>query len=209
MAGISYGSYVLASGYLRYFIPGLFFVAPLAAVALGTLAPRWAQRLTIVAVLLNGLWLILAFQTFNQGWSVVGGHTLPNQYLREEHIGVYGHPTQGAYDFLRSIQAQGKVLVLGEARTVGCPLPAVASGNFNKPTFARWLDDTPDPRFFEDRLRREGFTYVVLNGPELLRITQGPYRDDAHLRALNAVLARLGPPLYQDRWTVVLAVTPP
>ncbi len=209
-AGLSYILFAVMSGHLRYFLPGLFFVVVLtgAAVGEGGVLPRWGRIVMGAAVLLNGLWMALAFQRFNQGWAVVWGRISPKAYLREEHIGVYNQPTQGAYDFLLRSGARGRVFLLGEARAFRCPLPVRASGNFNKPGFARWIDENPSPEGFVERLKREGYTRVVLNAPELLRITPSAYLTEEKIRVLEEALRRLGAPLYRDRWSVVFAVTP-
>ncbi len=169
-------------------------------------AGPWLRGLMGIVALLNGLWLALIFQRFNQGWDVVWGRQSARDYLRQEHIGVYGHPSQGAFDFLADQKAAGKVFLVGEARTYRCPLPARSSASFNVPTYARWLEQNPLPGAFVERLRREGYTYLLLNAPEMRRLTPGAYTGDEYLRPLGMVLDALAPPVYRDRWTVLFRV---
>jgi hypothetical protein len=234
LAGWTAAGYVLfaaVSGRLRYFLP---LLGPVFALAAGCLEDHrataraawddlrsrgrrlplgdpgaWLAAFAAAAVLLNGLWLALVFQRFNQGWDVVWGRVRAEDYLRAEHIGVYGHPSQGAWDHLRDAGARGRVFLVGEARTYRCPLPASASGAFNVPAFARRLDADPEPVAFLRRLRDDGFTHVLLNAPELRRLTPEPYVAGPYMRGLGRALDTLPPPVYRDRWAVLFRLDPP
>lgn len=215
---VSYVFYTAVSGRLRYFIPQLGFGFVLAAAALdgyratlSGLGPsaravffrRAMPALAGALAVLNLFWLALVFQRFNQGWDVVWGRASPAEYLRREHIGVYGHPSQGAFDFLKKEGGAGRVFVVGEARTFRCPLPARASGNFNVPTYGSWFRDAPSPADFLARLKAEGFTYLLVNAPEMKRITPELYRSGEPLERLGRLMDSLPPPVFRDAWTIL------
>jgi len=223
---VSYIFFAVTTGRLRYFIPQIGLLFALAAAAMEdyiatavllakerNVAGRIADRLgdvlkfLVSAVLfLNALWLVLIFQKFNQGWDVVWGRQSEAEYLRREHTGVYGHPSQGAFDFLREADLSGRVFLVGDARTYRCPLPARASGAFNVPPFALWAKETPTPASFIERLRREGYTHLLVNVPELRRITPSAYQAPEYAAFLGHVLDSLPSPLYRDPWSILFRV---
>jgi hypothetical protein len=226
----SYLFFVILSGRLRYFIPQLTLFFALAGAAIDgyvkTAAELWSKKESIAslprrwwpnpattlkfffgaAVLLNAFWLIIVFQRFNQGWDVVWGRLSTTDYLKREHVGVYGNPSQGAFDFMANHKASGKLFLIGDARTYRSPIPATASGNFNVPTYAKWMADTKTPEEFVRRLVREGYTYLLLNVPELKRITPSDFKDTKYMAALGRVLDTLPPPVYRDEWTILFSI---
>ena len=222
-AVIAYAFFVMVTGRLRYFIPHLPPLFALAAASFvgyvrgaAGLADRLLSRtgralrfLAVAATALNLLWLALAFQRFNQGFPVVWGRQSTEDYLRQEHIGVYGHPSQGAFDWLRSNGAQGRLFVIGEARTYPSPIPARAAASFNVPPYALWAGEPPSTDRLFDRLRAEGFTYLLINVEEMKRITPAPYKTPDALQALGALFDRLAPPVYRDRWCILFRVPGP
>jgi hypothetical protein len=218
---VSYAFFAAVSGRLRYFIPHLPPLFALAGACLadyagaarrfpGAKPPRvlgaGIRTLAGAAVAMNLLWMFLVFQRFNQGWEVVWGRVAPAEYLRREHIGVYGHPSQGAYDWLKEQKSHGKVFVIGEARTFRSPLPASASGTFNMPGYAQRLKTAPDPERFLGVLKAEGYTHLLINFEEMKRVTPQAYRAEEHLRILGAALDRLAPPVYADQWTALFDI---
>jgi hypothetical protein len=234
----SYALFICATGRLRYFIPQLGVLFALGAAALGdyertvrerpaALAPlrrrlgRWraladpaaAMKSLLAAVsLLNGVWLLVIFQKYNQGWDVVWGRVPAEEYLRAEHIGVYGHPSQGAFDHLARRLAAGervgRVMIVGDARSYRCPAPASAASTFNVPRYAFWLEEEPSAEALVRRLRDEGYTHLVLNAPEMSRLTPDAYKTGPFLRLFGQALDKLPPPLYRDRWAILFAVPP-
>ncbi|MBI4396533.1 MAG: glycosyltransferase family 39 protein [Elusimicrobia bacterium] len=230
-AFVSYVFFVFVSGRIRYFIPQLGLLFALSAASfwdysksvleqarfkprglLRLLPPvslgRWMKRLLGFVVALNALWLILIYQRFYQGWDVACGRQSPGDYLRQEHVGVYRHPSQGAFDFLSS-QTSGRLFVVGEARTYRSPFPARAAGAFNVPVYAEWIQDDPSPEVFLRRLQKEGYSHLLLNATELRRITPGEYKADAYLKTLGHVLDAIAPPVYRDKWTILFRVPDP
>ena len=228
-AGVSYAAFAFATGRLRYFIPEMVLLFPLAALGLKSFgetleaarpkirslvlfaarAPGLLKGLIVLIVGLNGLWMTLVFHQFNQGWDVVWGRESARDYLRREHVGVYGHPSQGAFDYLKDRDARGRVFIIGEARAFRCPLPARAAGSFNTPPYALWLKEDPSPESFLRRLQKEGYTYLLLNAPELARLTPAPYGGPAFLAGLGRALDRLPPPVYRDAWVFLFEIPPP
>jgi hypothetical protein len=217
---MAYVVFASATGRLRYFLPHLpplFVLAGLGLTDYGRaseedrLAARLGKPLRALAwaaVALNLFWLALVFTRFNQGWPVVWGRQAAPDYLREEHIGVYGHPSQGAFDWLRDNGAAGRLFVVGEARTFRSPLPAEASGSFNVPAFAALAGEPPTWEALLAGLRAGGYTYLLINVEEMKRITPGPYKELEYLKALGRLFDRLAPPLYRDRWCILFKVPP-
>lgn len=232
----SYAMFTMTTGRLRYFIPQMGLLFALGAAALedyartarehGTLlVPRGARgrwralldpaaamkALLALVVASNAAWLVFVFQRYNQGWDVVWGRVPARDYLQAEHIGVYGNPSQGAFDFLADQRragepVQGRILIVGDARSHRSPLPARASGTFNTPTYALWLAEDPSPRAFIQRLRDEGYTYLLLNADEMHRITPSQYQAGAPLHGFGQVLDMLPEPVYRDRWAILFPV---
>ncbi len=223
-AVVSYTFFAASSGRSRYFIPQLPLFFIMGAVCLedylnaGASAPfsggrwnptnpgHWLQASLAAVVMLNLFWLVLVFQRYDQGWGVIWGRESERDYLRAEHIGVYGHPTQRAFDYVSAHNEGGKIFLIGEARTFRSPLPTRAAGAFNVPTYARWEQEAPTPDAFLEKLRAAGFSYLLVNVPEMKRVTPEPYRTDADIRLLGAVFDRLAPPLYRDQWTILFKI---
>jgi hypothetical protein len=111
---------------------------------------------------------------------------------------VYMVPPQKAYDALRERGGAKRLLVIGEARTFGSPVPASASGAFNVPAYARWMEEDPDPLAFLKRLGERGYTHVLVHAVELHRITPSPYVSERHLDFLGDCLDLLSPAIYHD-----------
>lgn len=217
---MAYIAFLCATGRLRYFLPHLSPLFALAALGLvdyakSTAGDRWGRRLgpalkalAGVAVALNLVWLALVFQRFNQGWDVVWGRQDASAYLRQEHIGVYGHPSQGAFDKLKEEPAPGRLFVIGEARTFRSPLPATAAASFNVPPYAAWAGTPPSADRLLERLRATGHTHLLMNVEEWKRITPADYKSDEQLKSLGALLDRLSPPIYSDRWCLLFRLPP-
>lgn len=217
-AFIAYAAFTVVTGRLRYYLPHmppLFALAALgltdyaagaSADKLGRKLARALTALVAAATALNLVWMALVFQRFNQGWPVVWGAQSAADYLRTEHIGVYGHPSQGAFDWLKAKGAAGKVFVVGDARTFRSPLPAAASGAFNVPAYARWSGTPPDAAALTKRLRDEGFTYLLINLAEMRRITPREYAAPDHLKALGGTVDVFSPALYRDDWCMLFEV---
>ncbi len=216
----SYLFYVFITGYVRYFIPQLSLIFIFAAICLHDFfealsdspekkrlffraAFKW---LVGVMVVMNVFWLLMVFQRFNQGWDVVWGRESVKEYLQKEHIGLYGHPSQGGFDHLSGIKARGKLFLVGEARTYRSPLLTQASGAFNVPTYAFWVKENPTPLSFVTRLQDEGFTHLMINTYELKRLVSYPYQSDEYLRPLSEVTTAMGPAVYKDQWTYIYKV---
>jgi hypothetical protein len=203
-AGMSYLVFATASGRMRYFIPTLALTAALWGLVLedyrrrATHAGKGLEKLLAAAVVLNGLWLALVFQRYYQGWDVVWGRLSVQAYRHAEHPAVYMVPPQKAYDVLTERGAAGRLLVIGEARTFGSPMPAFASGAFNVPAYGRWMQEDPDPAVFLKRLSQKGFTHILVHAVELRRVTPSPYISPRHLNFLADCLKLLSPPLYRD-----------
>jgi hypothetical protein len=218
----AYVAFASVSGRLRYFIPHLPALCVLAGAGLADYAKnvsalpdrifsRFGAALKIaagVAVILNVFWLASAFSRFDQGWPVVWGRQTAEAYLKEEHIGVYGNPSEGAFDWLRDNGARGKLFIVGEARTFRSPLPAVAAGSFNVPAYVLRAGDPPDAQALLARLREEGFTHLLVNVEEMKRITPPAYRTEPYIRALGTIFDGAAVPLYRYRWCLLFALKP-
>jgi hypothetical protein len=240
----SYALFVLSTGRLRYFIPQIGLLFALAAAALEdyrvtsgrhgqALAPlrrrlgRWraladpaAAMRTLAALVVagNAAWLVLVFQRYNQGWDVVWGRETASDYLKREHIGVYGNPSQGGYEHLAQLKRSGgavsRVFIVGEARTFRCPAPSRPTGTFNVPPFVLWFQDDPSPRAFVRRLAEEGYSHLLINVPELHRITSAEHHGGETVGRLGRALDLLPQPIYRDKWVILFSVpqtgaTPP
>jgi hypothetical protein len=217
---LAYALFLTQTGRLRYFLPHLPALFALAGASLadytvaaetfrGRIVPRLGRlirSLAGVAVALNLLWLVLVFGRFHNGWPVVWGQKSAADYLRAEHYGVYGHPSQGAFDWMRGHGARGRLFLIGDARTFRSPIPARASASFNIPLYALWAGDPPAAERLRDRLRSERFTYLLVNVEELKRVTPDPYKSPTYLRALGSLFDSFAPPLYRDPWCILFAV---
>jgi hypothetical protein len=147
----------------RYLMPVLPAAALLAAMA----ARRLPRPLAAAAVgwpVLYGLYLYAFLIVTIGSWGAVTGAEPAEEYLARR---VSYYP---AARFLDSLPSEAKVLLVGEGRGFYLPRSFRASTPFDPPALERYANGAADERSLLERLKHEGFTHLLVSGPELKRI---------------------------------------
>ncbi len=172
---------MLAGGYLAAALMSrtpryLVFLVPLFSIAAASAAaaePGRDFRVFATAVLLAACaansaeaftnWLGLGT------WNVVLGRESAAEYLNHAHW-MYPTPYYAAADFInRTAPPRAKVLFVGEARGYYSEREFVAASAFGADPLAALSDASTDPDDLRRRLRAEGFSYLLVNGAEIMR----------------------------------------
>lgn len=209
---VSYLAMTAATRTFRYYTPHLGIACLWAGPILARLARGGATWRRGFAVLVGGvilsqiLALALIFHVFYHGWGVVTGKVSPETYLREEHAKTYATPPLKAYESLRG--KKGKVYIVGDTRTFRCPIPYENTTPFVPPRLDAWFKASPSADGVVDRLREGGFTFLLINVPEMERALAPEYLTPEWKGRLADLCRRLAPPVYQDAWTLVFRIPP-
>jgi hypothetical protein len=106
-----------------------------------------------------------------------------------------------AFAAARSLPTTARVLFVGEPRGFSFPRRFATPSQFDVSPLRVVLETSPSPRAACDRLRREGFTHILINWGELNRLAGGypvaPWRSVQEWRRWNAFVSWLGPPVVE------------
>ena len=172
MAGSATVLWALSSQVARYLMPVLPLCALLAAVAARRIA-RWLAVAAITWTVLYNIFLFVFLVETIGAWRAVTGALDRDDYLARR---VSYYP---AVEFLNRISdAPVKVLFVGEGRGFYCNQPYEASTPFDRPALESYAARAPGEPALRALLRREGFTHLLVSGPELRR-TQDSSADQA------------------------------
>jgi hypothetical protein len=72
-----------------------------------------------------------------------------------------------------NLPKEAVILFVGETRPLYFNRPVIFASAYDRPRLARWVSDSRDGTELAVRLRREGITHILINGPELSRIQKG------------------------------------
>jgi hypothetical protein len=163
LSGAGLASWAATTQVTRYLMPVLPMGALLAAVAARRL-PRWLAWPAVGWPLVYGIWLYLFLVLTIGAWRPVAGAETPDVYLTRR-VSYYA-----AARFIDTLPPDARILMVGEGRGFYMPRPYVASTPFDPPALDRLADRAPggEPDLVA-LLRREGFTHLLVSGPELRR----------------------------------------
>ena len=171
MAGTGFVAWAVTSQVTRYIFPIIPVLALLAAVA-ATRLPRAITLPALSWVLAYNLLLFLLFAETTGVYRVLTGAESRQEYL-SRRVTYYA-----AARFLdEGTPPDSKVLMVGEGRGFYVPRPYAASTPFNAPILDRYAQPPGDERSLIRRLRADGFTHLLVSGPELAR-TRSLTADD-------------------------------
>lgn len=163
MAAVGFAGWALTTQVTRYLFPVLPLIALLAALC----ARRLPKMLTIPAlswILAYNLLLFFFFAGTIGGFGVVVGAEPAAEFLDRR---VSYHP---AMTWLAaSTPADARVLFVGEGRGFYCPRAYAASTPFDVPLLERYAARAGSDQALLSTLREEGFTHLLVSGPELAR----------------------------------------
>ncbi|HAH07476.1 MAG TPA: hypothetical protein DCM05_13305 [Elusimicrobia bacterium] len=152
----------LSTGIVRFLLPTL------ALLFLALRDCRVDLRLPAAALaFFNGL-LGLDFTARTEGWKpALGVETLP-VYLSRDHASWFNPCTPIIPDLLS--QPPGKVLLVGDARSLYLPGRIVSGTVFQAQPLTLWAEEAGTAEGLRERLRKEGIDYLVLNLAEAMRL---------------------------------------
>ncbi|MFZ5787162.1 MAG: hypothetical protein ACOY3Y_12035 [Acidobacteriota bacterium] len=168
--------WVATSQTTRYAMPLAALLAVLAAV--GTAAMSVRPRLFVAA----GLGLGVALGAASLGSFLFGtlgvhrvwlGETTAEDWRRTVTV---SDPLPAYHAAARQLPPGSRLLLVGEGRPHGCPLPHHASSAYDRQLVERVAAETTAPGDVARRLRAMGFTHAVVNHGELRRLAGGSYR---------------------------------
>ena len=209
-------AFASTAGLLRYYMPHfpLWFAAAGAAfaAAAASVPPFWrtASKTTAALVLISlGASVALASQVFNQAGDIWLAGEDSAEYLSRDHTAAYKNPSFGAYEWLRlHAGPESKVCLIGETRSYHCPVSVYVSWKCDVPVYEEWFQAKLSPDETVKRFHQIGITHLLLNAPETTWAVLPRFRTEDRLAWLSGVLDRMGPPVYRDRWCVLLEVQP-
>lgn len=184
ISGIAFAGWALSSQVTRYLFPALPVLAMLAAMA----ARRLPRSIAVPALTWSFLYSVFLFLFLVEtigSYRVVTGAESREDYL-SRRVSYYA-----AARFLEeSTPPQAKVLLVGEGRGFYCPREYAANTPFDSPILDRYAASASGERDLIARLKADGFTHLLVSGPELER-TRGIKADDLLQRYFPAGGPRL------------------
>ncbi len=163
IAGSAAALWALSSQVARYLMPVLPLCALLAAVAARRTARVVAIPLIAWTALYNIFLFVFLIETIGT-WRATTGAIERDEYLARR---VSYYP---AVEYLNNLPGERvKVLFVGEGRGFYCRRPYVASTPFDTPALELYAARDGDEAALRARLREEGFTHLLVSGPELRR----------------------------------------
>ncbi|MBP1619690.1 MAG: hypothetical protein H6Q02_457 [Acidobacteria bacterium] len=188
----------------RFLAPGVALLIALAAAAGRTPMRRLAAWLAVGATAGIGLALNLG---------QLGALDLALAFARPaaavEADLVVNDPLP-AYRAAAALPADARALLVGEARGYRFPRRFVAPSQHDPSPLRELLGRDGPPAEVCRQLRRDGYTHLVVNWPELARLAPlypaAPWPDDAGRRRWQRLLGALGPPVLALPPVTVLAV---
>ena len=170
MAGVGFVLWAMTSQVTRYLFPVLPLIALLAAVA-ATRLPKSLSIPTVGWCILYNLFLFVFLIETIGSYRVVSGAESREDYLTRR---VSYYP---AMTYLAASPPGTRVLFVGEGRTFYCPRDCVASTPLDAPMLDRFAAGTNGEQALVEKLRANGFTHLLVSGPELRR-THGVGADE-------------------------------
>lgn len=171
IAGAGFLGWAVSSQVTRYLFPVLPPIALLAAVA----ARRLPRSLTMAGIgwaLAYNVFLFLFLVETIGTYRVVTGAETRDEYLTRR-VSYFA-----AASFLaEKATPADRVLFVGEGRGFYCPIPYAAATPFDPPILDRYVRSATDETDLIRRLKADGFTRLLVSGPELER-TRGVKADD-------------------------------
>ena len=171
-------SWVVTSTTTRFLAPALMLGLSLLA-ALLTKTSKFIFAITMVILTVLGTWGASRFVSMH---SLV--FSSMNVALGQESGAEYAKRTVDHYEaamFTKEhLPDNAKLLFIGESRPFYFDRTALAPYPYHEHPLTQWIRESASPEDLRDRLRREGFTHVILNTREFKRL-----HDQYHVLAFN------------------------
>ncbi len=191
--------WVMTSTTTRFFTPALMLGLSLLAVLL-TKTPKIIFALTIVILAALGAWGTSRFVSMHS--QVFSSEKVA---LGQESGAEYAKRTVDHYEaatFAKEhLPPDAKLLFIGESRPFHFDRTSLAPFPFHEHPLTQWIRESASPEELRDRIRREGFTHVILNTREFKRLHDkyqvlafsGPNASlyDQHLKQLPRTMTTL------------------
>jgi len=163
MAGVGFAAWTVTSQVTRYLFPVVPLLAMLAAAAARRL-PRILVAPALAWVLFYNLSLFVLFAETSGDYRVLSGAESGDEYLSRR---VSYYP---AARFVGASAPPGaRVLMVGEGRGFYMPGEYLAATPFDPLALDVFVEHPGDERALLSRLNSEGFTHLLVSGPELTR----------------------------------------
>lgn len=152
----------------RFFAPALMLGLSLLA-ALLTKAPKPIFAIAIAILTVSGIWGTSRFISthslvFASEKVALGEETGPEFAART--IDHY----EAAMFAKKHLPHDAKLLFIGESRPFYFDRTSLAPYPFHEHPLTQWIRESASPEQLRDRIRREGFTHVILNTREFIRL---------------------------------------
>ncbi|TAM56911.1 MAG: hypothetical protein EPN53_00470 [Acidobacteria bacterium] len=190
----------------RFLAPALGVVLAVAGSAARRGRPgAWAAGLALAVTAAVGVTFgVTGLRRFGPAWLLNPTRSVSSGWLPNDPF--------PAFAAARGLPARARVLFVGEPRGFGFPRRFVAPSQFDVSPLRSVLETSADPGEACARLRRRGFTHILVNWGELDRLAVGypvaPWRDVQGWRRWRAFVTRLGPPVVDVASVQVFALSP-
>ncbi len=188
---------------VRHLVPHMI----VAFIALSTVIERrrTVRVMVIILACVNLYWLVSVFRMKYDGLKVATGRWTSEEYLLQEHPGVYFNPSYGAYRYIRDNvdYKDSRVIILGEARQFYCPMRALCNTVHDIPVFFETVSRCRDVKEVEKWMDSEGVTHIIVNRDEVGRLVPEKYLDKDCRLLLREYFENHTTRMYGDRWVVL------
>ncbi len=162
----------------RYLYPVFPAAAVAGGAALSALSARGRQWRIVAGVLLLGgasvniyRFALVERALYNPGGELAS--LLSGASSRDEYLNAVLPYTSMARWANGHIPKEAVILFVGETRPLYFERRVLFASAYDAPRLARWVAESTDGAALAARLRREGITHVLINGPELSRLRKG------------------------------------
>src|SRR6185312_1820261 len=161
----------------------------------------WAGRFFLGSLFISGFFLFFFVLNRQSLFGAILGSESRDHYLSR----VFDY--YGAASFVNArLPAGSNIFVLGDQRGYYYDVPVTVSTVFNQNPLVRWADEAGSPKALAERLKKEGFTHLVVNHTEMRRLDIYHVFDltaagERNLRGLESEPSRV---LYRDAACEVL-----
>ncbi len=163
------------SGDIRYSMTGLAFLSVFLAGGLSHAAAvpvlAWILRAAFFCFGLYHLgWVLQTAQSSYRPAEVLLGKESRGHYTGRYHPGLNPWPSDNIHPTLEKLPASARGYILGVEMVFGTPCRFWYSSSHDDTPLVLWANESRSPDEFFENLRNRGFTHLLLNVPETMRL---------------------------------------
>jgi hypothetical protein len=163
-------------GDIRFLLPGFILLSVMTAAGLES----FSQSKKFLGYGLKVM--VLIFGLYNIVWNsrqmlfaydpvpVLSGQMTRLQYSATMHNGLNLYPWNVMYDTINNLPRESRVYIVGNEQVFGFPKRFWYSSVHDDTPLVLWANESKNPNEFIKKIKQEGFTHLLVNYPETLRL---------------------------------------